>query len=146
MIMQILGMLKATRESEAGAPPSKELIERMGAFVEEVTKAGVMLSTNGLHPSARGKRVRMSNGKVTVIDGPFTESKELVASYALFQVKSMDEAVYWTKRFLEVLGQGECELRPIFEPEDFSAEVFTPDERAREGATREQMKKNASKR
>ena len=91
--MQILGMLKATRESEAGAPPSKELIERMGAFVEEVTKAGVMLSTNGLHPSARGKRVRMSNGKVTVIDGPFTESKELVASYALFQVKSMEQPV-----------------------------------------------------
>ena len=143
--MQILGMLKATRESEAGAPPSKELIERMGAFVEEVTKAGVMLSTNGLHPSARGKRVRMSNGKVTVIDGPFTESKELVASYALFQVKSMDEAVYWTKRFLEVLGQGECELRPIFEPEDFSQEVFTPEERKREEATRERMRKNAAR-
>ena len=70
----------------------------------------------GCTPSAKGKRVRLAGGKVTVIDGPFTESKELVASYALFQVKSMDEAIHWTKRFLEVLGQGECELRPIFEP------------------------------
>lgn len=121
--MRILGMLKADKDSEAAAPPSQELMERMGTFIEEVTKAGVMLSTDGLQPSAKGKRVRMSNGKVTVIDGPFTESKELVASYALFEVKTMDEAIYWTTRFLEVLGKGECELRPIFEASDFPPEV-----------------------
>jgi hypothetical protein len=140
-----MGLLKADAHSEAGAPPSKELIERMGAFVEEVTKAGVLVASDGLHPSAKGKRVRLAGGKMTVTDGPFTESKELVASYALFQVKSMDEAIHWTKRFLEVLGQGECELRPIFEAEDFSPDIFPPEERAREEATRERMRTNAAK-
>ena len=143
--MRILGMLKADASTEAGAPPSKELIERMGRFIEEVTKAGVMLATDGLHPSSKGKRVRLTGGKIAVIDGPFTESKELVASYALFQVKSMEEAIHWTTRFLEVLGKGECELRPIFEPEDFSPEVFSPKERAREEATRTEMRRNAKK-
>jgi hypothetical protein len=138
-------MLKADASSEAGVPPSKELIERMGAFVAEVTKAGVLLDSNGLHPSAKGKRVRLAGRKVTVIDGPFTESKELVASYAFFQVKTMDEAIHWTTRFLEVLGKGECELRPIFEPEDFSPKVFSPEERAREEVTRANMRKNAGK-
>jgi hypothetical protein len=103
----------------------------MGAFIEEVTQAGVLLATDGLHPSAKGKRVRLVDGKVTVIDGPFTESKELVASYALFQVRSMDEAIAWTRRFLEVLGSGECELRPIFEAEDFGA-ALTPELREQE--------------
>jgi hypothetical protein len=144
--MRILGMLKADASSEAGAPPSKELMERMGTFIEEITKAGVMLSTDGLQPSATGKRVRLTNGKVTVIDGPFTESKELVASYALFEVKTMDEAVMWTTRFLQVLGQGECELRPIFDPADFSPEVFSPEQAAHEDALRRQMGKNAGKR
>jgi hypothetical protein len=143
--MRILGMLKADAHSEAGAPPSKEMIECMGAFIEEVTKAGVLVASDGLHPSAKGKRVRLANGKLTVIDGPFTESKELVASYALFQVKSMDEAVHWTTRFLHVLGKGECELRPIFEPEDFSPDIFSPEERKREEATRESMRRNAGK-
>jgi hypothetical protein len=145
MTMRILGMLKADASSEAGAPPSKELIERMGVFIEEVTKAGVLADSNGLHPSRKGKRVRLADGKFTMIDGPFTESKELVASYAFFQVKSMDEAIHWTKRFLQVLGKGECELRPIFEPEDFSPAVFTPEERKREAATRERMKRNAAR-
>jgi hypothetical protein len=143
--MRILGMLRADAASEAGAPPSKELMQRMGTFIEEVTKAGVLAATDGLHPSAKGKRVRLADGKVTVIDGPFTESKELVASYALFEVKSMDEAIHWTKRFLEVLGKGECELRPIFEASDFSPEVFTPEQATREAATREEMKRNAGK-
>ncbi len=143
--MRILGMLKADASSEAGAPPSTELIERMGVFIEEVTKAGVLADSNGLHPSSKGKRVRLADGKIAVIDGPFTESKELVASYAFFQVQSMDEAIHWTTRFLQVLGKGECELRPIFEPEDFSKEVFTPEERKREAATRERMRRNALK-
>jgi hypothetical protein len=143
--MRILGLLKADEHSEAGAPPSKELIERMGRFVEEVTNAGVLIDSNGLHPSQRGKKVRLADGNITVMDGPFTESKELVASYAFFQVNSMDEAVHWTTRFLQVLGKGECELRPIFEPEGFSPDVFSPQERKREEATRERMRKNAAK-
>jgi len=143
--MRILGLLRADKDSEAGAPPSRELIERMGIFIEEVTKAGVLVASDGLHPSAKGKRVRLAGGKITIIDGPFTESKELVASYALFQVKSMDEAVHWTERFLEVLGEGECELRPIFEASDFPAEVFSPEEAAREEKTRRQMQRNAAK-
>jgi hypothetical protein len=143
--MQVLGMLKADKESEARTPPSKELMERMGALVEEMTKAGVMLATNGLQPSSKGKRVRLADGKLTVIDGPFTESKELVASYALFQVDSMDEAVKWTARFLDVLGKGECELRPVFDPSDFPADVFSPEQAAREAATRQQMRRNAQK-
>jgi hypothetical protein len=143
--MRILGMMKADASSEAGAPPSKELIERMGTFMEEVTKAGVLIASDGLVPSAKGKRIRLADGKLTVIDGPFTESKELVASYALFDVKSMDEAVHWTTRFLQVLGKGECELRPIFDPESFPKEVFTPEERVREDATRQRMRRNAAK-
>jgi len=124
--MRILGMLRADESSEAGAPPNRKLVDRMGKFIEEITKAGVMLATDGLQPSSKGKRVRLAHGEFTVIDGPFTESKELIASYALFQVTSMDEAIHWTKRFLEVLGKGECELRPIFEAADFSPEVFAP--------------------
>jgi hypothetical protein len=143
--MRIMGLLKADQHSEAGAPPSKELMEKMGKFVEEITKAGVMLATDGLQPSSKGKRVRLSGGKVTVTDGPFTESKELIASYALFQVNSMPEAVEWTTRFLKVLGQGECELRPLFDPSDFPPEFFTPEEAAREESTRNQMKKNTKK-
>lgn len=141
--MKIMGMLRADADSEASAPPSKELIERMGAFVAEMANAGVMLGGDGLQPTVKGKRVKLASGKFTVLDGPFTESKELIASYALFQVKTMEEAVHWTKRFLEVLGKGECELRPIIEAEDFSEEVFTPEARAKEDATREKMKRNA---
>lgn len=142
--MRILGMLKADKESEAGAPPSRELMERMGTFIEEITKAGVMLATDGLQPSSKGKRVRLANGNITVIDGPFTESKELIASYALFEVKSMDEAVRWTTRFLEVLGKGECELRPIYEASDFPAEVFSTEQAAHEKTVRQQMRSNAA--
>ena len=144
--MQVFGLLKADAASEAGAPPDMELMERMGTFVEEMTKAGVLLNTNGLHPSAKGKRVALADGKMTVVDGPFTETKELVASYAIFQVKTMDEAVMWFKRFLEVLGKGEVELRPIFDPADFSPDVFTPEQAAREEATRREMARNAERR
>jgi len=143
--MRILGLLKADKESEAGAPPSKELMEKMGTFIEEITKAGVMLATDGLQPSSKGARVKLSEGKVTVSDGPFVETKELVASYALFEVKTMAEAIEWTTRFLNVLGEGECELRPIFEASDFAPEVFSPEEAAREEASREQMQKNAAR-
>jgi|SRR5262245_4764581 len=143
--MRFMGLLKADADSEAGAPPSKDLMERMGTFIEEITKAGVLLATDGLQPSSKGKRVRLEGGKVTVTDGPFTESKELVASYALFEVKTMAEAIEWTTRFLKVLGRGECEIRPLFEASDFPPENFPPAEAAREDATREQMKKNVKK-
>jgi hypothetical protein len=130
--MRILGLLRADEESEAGVPPSPELIAEMGKLMEEVTKAGVLLATDGLQPSSKGKRVRLSDGKVTVTDGPFTESKELIASYALFQVTSWDEAIHWTTRFLNVLGRGECELRPLFEASDFPPDLVPPEATARE--------------
>ena len=139
--MRCLGLLKADKDSEAGVPPTPELIARMGEFMEEITKAGILLATDGLHPTSKGKRVKLSGGKVTVIDGPFTESKELIASYALFEVESMDEAVEWTTRFLKVLGQGECEIRPIFEASDFGDE-FTPEQRGAEERQRAQMAAN----
>ena len=127
--MRFMGLLKADKDSEAGVPPSKDLMERMGTFIEEITKAGVLVATDGLQPTSKGKRVRLSGGKVTVTDGPFTETKELIASYALFEVKSMAEAVEWTTRFLKVLGRGECEIRPLFEASD-----FPPEQAQREGA------------
>ncbi len=143
--MRFMGLLKASEHSECGAPPTKEMMERMGTFVEEITKAGVLLATDGLQPSSKGARVKLSKGKVTVTDGPFAETKELIASYALFEVKSMAEAVEWTTRFLEVLGEGECEIRPLFEAHDFPPESFPPEEAARDKATREAMKQNAAK-
>jgi hypothetical protein len=143
--MRILGLLRADAASEAGAPPSPELMERMGVFIGEVMQAGVLLATDGLHPSAKGKRVKVENGKTVVTDGPFTESKELVASYALFEVKNMDEAVMWTKRFLECIGEGECELRPIFDPTDFAPDVISPEDIAREQAWRKDMDQKLTK-
>ena len=143
--MKILGLLRADADSEAGAPPTPELISRMGTFIEEVTKAGILLATDGLQPSSKGKRVRLADGNVSVIDGPFSESKELIASYALFQVNTMEEAVDWTKRFLEVLGSGECELRPIFEFTDFPQDVMPPHEVEREQAWRAEMERNAAR-
>jgi hypothetical protein len=140
-----MGLLKADSDTEAGVPPTRELIEAMGKFVEEVTKAGVLLATDGLKPSSEGARVRLSQGKVTVTDGPFTESKELIASYALLEVESMAEAIDWTTRFLEVLGKGECELRPLFEASDFPPEIFSAEEATREEAWREKMQRNATK-
>jgi len=137
--MRFMGLLKADKNSEAGMPPSPELMERMGRFIEEISGAGVLLATDGLHPSSKGKRVTLSDGKFTVTDGPFTEAKELIASYAIFEVKSMEEAVTWTRRFLSVLGEGECEIRPIFDAADFPAELFPPEAAAREAEIRKDM-------
>ena len=142
--MKILGLLKADQYSESGAPPSQDLLERMGNFVEEATQAGVLLAGDGLQPSRSGKRVELSQGKHTVIDGPFTETKELVASYVLMQVPSMDEAVEWTRRFLDLLGQGRCELRPILEFTDFPPDLLSAEAMAKEAATRERMQDNAA--
>jgi hypothetical protein len=104
---------------EAGVPPSEQEIARMGKFMEEMGKAGVLLSTEGLQPSSRGSRVRLRGGKLTVTDGPFTDLKEIVAGYALIQVKTKEDAIQWTKRFLEVAGDGESEVRQLFEASDF---------------------------
>jgi hypothetical protein len=130
--MRVMVMVKATSDSEAGTMPSTELLAAMGTFNEELVKAGVMLAGEGLHPSARGKRVHFSGSRRTVIDGPFTETKELVAGFWLWQVKSMEEAVEWVKRCPNpMIGDSEIEIRPLFEADDFGAEL-TPELRAQE--------------
>jgi hypothetical protein len=142
--MRFIGLLKADESSERGDMPTPELMENMGKFMEDVTQAGVLLATDGLKPSSSGKRVKVEGGKVTVIDGPFTESKELIASYALFETKTIDEAVEWTTRFLKVIGSGECEIRPIWEFTDFPPELFPPEEVEKERAMRDEWAKRAS--
>ena len=144
--MRFLGVLKADADSEAGVPPSAELMARMGALMEEITKAGVLLATDGLHPSAKAARVRVDDGQVTVIDGPFTETKELIASYALMEVKSKAEAVEWTRKFLLALGGGECDVYQVQDFTDFPADIFPAEEQAREIEVRRQMQTNAAKR
>jgi hypothetical protein len=131
--MRVMVLVKATKDSEAGAMPEEKLLSDMGKFNEELVKAGVMLAGEGLHPSSKGKRVRFSGSKRTVLDGPFAETKELVAGYWLWQVRSMDEAVEWLKRAPNPSpGQeSEVEIRPVFEAEDFGAE-FTPELREQE--------------
>ena len=144
--MRFMVIGKATPESEkAGALPDPQLMAEMGKYNEELMKAGVLLALDGLHPSSKGARVKFSGKSRTVIDGPFTESKELIASYALFQVKTMEEAVEWTSRFLQVIGEGECELRPIVEPTDFPPDVFPPEQAAREEEMRAEMQRNATR-
>jgi hypothetical protein len=130
--MRFMVLVKASEESEAGVMPSTELLAAMGKYNEELVKAGVMLAGEGLHPSAKGKRVRFSGKSRTVIDGPFAEAKELVAGFWLWQVKSMEEAVEWARRCPNPMeGESYLELRPIFEAEEFGAEL-TPELRAQE--------------
>ncbi|HQR56015.1 MAG TPA: YciI family protein [Burkholderiaceae bacterium] len=141
--MRVMVMVKATADSEAGVMPSEELLAAMGAFNEELVKAGVMLAGEGLHPSAKGKRVRFSGRQRTVIDGPFTETKELVAGFWLWQVKSMEEAIEWARRCPNPMPtDSEIEIRPVFEAEDFGAE-FTPELRAQEDRLRAQVEQRA---
>ena len=129
--MRVMVLIKANKESEAGVMPSQELLTQMTAFNEELVKAGVMLSGEGLHPSSRGARVEFSGSDRKVIDGPFTETKELLAGYWVLQVKSLDEAIEWVKRIPNPDNQdGVVEIRPVFEPEDFGDEL-TPELRER---------------
>jgi hypothetical protein len=129
--MKVIVMVKATPSSEAGIMPSEVLLSRMGRFNEELVKAGVMLAGEGLHPSRRGKRVRFTGEKRTVIDGPFSETKELVAGFWLWQVKSIEEAIEWVKRCPNPMPEeSEIEIRPLFEAADFGAEM-TPELQAR---------------
>ncbi len=139
--MRFMVMVKATRESEAGTMPTEQMLTEMGAYNEELLKAGVMLGGEGLHPSAKGARVRFSGAQRTVVDGPFAETKELVAGYWLFQVQSLDEAIEWVKRCPNPMqGESEIEIRQVFEAEDFGAE-FTPELRAREDRLRAEISK-----
>ncbi len=137
--MRCLVIVKANKDSEAGVMPNQKILEDMGKFNEELAKAGVMLAAEGLHPSSKGKRVKFSGGKATVIDGPFTETKELIAGFWLWQVRSMDEAIEWLKRS-PFDGGAEVEIRPVFEADDFGAE-FTPELRQQEERIRQQIEK-----
>ena len=132
--MRVMVVVKASKESEAGQMPSEKLLTDMGKFNEKLVNAGIMLAGEGLHPSSKGKRVRFSGTDRTVIDGPFAETKELIAGYWLWQVKSMEEAVEWLKRAPFDRGT-EIEIRPVFEAADFGKE-FTPDLRAQEDRLR----------
>jgi len=136
--MRFMIIVKATKDSEAGVMPSEQLLTEMGKFNEELVKAGIMLAGDGLHPTSKGARVIFSGNKRTVIDGPFAETKELIAGYWLWQVKSKDEAIEWVKRCPNPhQGGGEIEIRQVFEAEDFGAE-FTPELREQEARLRAQ--------
>jgi hypothetical protein len=138
--MRVMVLVKADKDTEAGVLPSAELLTAMGKFNEELVKAGVMLAGEGIHPSSKGKRVRFAGGKKTVIDGPFSETKELIAGFWLWQVKSMEEAVEWLKR--APFEETEVEIRPVFEAEDFGElqqevpEVFEAERKFREDAAK----------
>ena len=144
--MKVMVMVKATKNSEAGAMPSEKLLTEMGKFNEELVKAGIMLAGEGLHPSSKGKRVRFTSGNRTVIDGPFAETKELVAGFWIWQVQSMEEAVEWARFCPDPMPgeEAELEIRPVFEAEDFGKE-FTPELRAQEERLRAEMERQQKK-
>ncbi len=133
--MRVMVFVKANKDSEAGVMPTREILEEMGKFNEQLVKAGVILAGEGLHPSSKAKRVRFSGDKKTVIDGPFSETKELVAGFWIWQVRSMEEAVEWLKR--APFREGDVEIRPVFEAADFGA-ALTPDLREQEERLRAQ--------
>jgi hypothetical protein len=140
--VRFMVMVKATEDSEAGVLPSQELLAAMGRFNEELVKAGVMVAGEGLQSSSKGVRVRFSGDKRSVIDGPFAETKELVAGFWIFQVKSLEEAIEWVKRCPNPMsGESEIEIRQIFEADDFG-EQFTPELREQEARLREQAAGN----
>ena len=141
--MRFMVMVKATRDSEAGVLPDEKLLTAMGKFNDELVKAGVMLAGEGLQPSSKGARVRFSGSKRTVIDGPFAETKELIAGYWIWQVKSKEEAIEWVKRCPNPFaGESEIEIRQVFEAEDFGAE-FTPELREQEERRRREIEARA---
>ena len=141
--MRVMVIVKADKNSEAGVLPSKELLSKMGKYNEELVKAGIMLAGEGLHASSKGVRVKFSEGKRTVIDGPFTETKELIAGFWLWQVRSMEEAIEWLKR-APFDGGTEIEVRRVFEAEDFGAEA-TPEIKERDQLLREELQRKAAK-
>jgi hypothetical protein len=141
--MRFMVIVPGNEESEAGVLPDEKILAAMGKFNEELVKAGVMLAGEGLHPTSKAARLKFSGGKTTVTDGPFAESKELIAGFWLIQAKSMDEAVAWMKR-APFGGGTEIEIRPVFEADDFGAEL-TPELRAREERLREKAAENAKR-
>jgi hypothetical protein len=140
--MRVMVIVKATKNSEAGVLPSERLLAEMGRFNEELVGAGIMVAGEGLHPSSKGKRVRFSGGKRTVVDGPFAETKELVAGYWIWQVGSMEEALDWVQRCPDPMPgeEAEIEIRPLFEADDFGEE-FTPELRAQEERLRAEIER-----
>lgn len=137
--MRVMVIVKASQASEAGVLPSTDLLVQMGNYNEELVKAGVMLAGEGLHPSSRGVRVLFGQGQPKVVDGPFTESKELIAGFWLWQVKSLEEAVEWVKRMPQEAGfEQHIEIRPVFEAEDFGA-AYTPEVQAQEERLRAEL-------
>ena len=139
--MRFMVLVKANRESESGAPPDEKILTAMAHFNEELVRAGVMLGGEGLHPSSKGKRIRFANGKQTVIDGPFAETKELVAGYWILQLRSLDEAVAWMQRSpFRQGGEADVEIRQMFETADYGPEL-TPEARALEEIQRERIEK-----
>lgn len=140
--MRVMVIVKATKNSEAGVMPSEKLLADMGKYNEELVKAGVMLAGEGLHPSSKGKRVVFSGGKKTVVDGPFAETKELIAGFWLWQVKSIEEAIEWVRRCPDPMPGEESviEIRPVFEAEDFGKE-FTPELREQEERLRAEIER-----
>jgi hypothetical protein len=141
--MRVMVLVKANDDSEAGIPPSTELLTEMGAFNEELVKAGIMLDGEGLHPSSKGVRIQFSGDQRNVVDGPFTETKELVAGYWVWQVRDMDEAIEWAKRCPNPTGaEGVLELRPVFEADDFG-ENLTPELREQEERLRSQIEEQS---
>jgi hypothetical protein len=143
--MRVMVIVKATKDSEAGVMPSHKLLADMGNFNEQLVKAGIMLAGDGLKPSTKGKRVKFSGPRRTVVDGPFSETKELIAGYWVWQVRSMEEAVEWVRRCPNPHeGESEIEIRPVFEAEDFGAE-FTPELRAQEDRLRAEVEQQQKK-
>ena len=144
--MKVMVIVKATKNSEAGAMPTEQLLAEMGKFNEELVNAGIMLAGEGLHPSAKGKRIKFSGGQKTIVDGPFVETKELIAGYWVWQVRSMEEAVEWARRCPDPMPgeDAELEIRPIFEAEEFGEE-FTPELRAQEERLRLEIERQKSK-
>jgi hypothetical protein len=137
--MRVIVMIRANKDTEAGVMPSEQLLTEMGKYNEELVKAGVMLAGEGLHPSSKGARVKSSKGKLTVTDGPFTETKELICGFWIWQVKSMEEAIEWAKRMPNPDNEdGEVEIRPVFEAADFGEE-FTPELREQEERLRREL-------
>jgi hypothetical protein len=138
--MRFMMMVKANEDTEAGVPPTKEQLEGMGRLMEDMANKGILLGGDGLKPSSFGKRFKISGGKiVSVTDGPFAETKELIAGYALVQVDSWEELDKWNKRFAAAQGEGEVEIRPLYESSDFISENFTAEDAAREDALRRQI-------
>ena len=143
--MRVMVIVKASKESEAGQMPSQKLLEDMGKFNEQLVKAGIMLAGDGLHPSSKGKRVKFSGTKRTVVDGPFAETKELVAGFWIWQVRSLEEAVEWVRRCPNPMeSDSEIEIRPVFEAEDFG-EALTPELKAQEEKLAAEIKRQQKK-